>query len=58
MTTSSSAEALAGCCKERTSINGQWKITRLPLEDCKERNKADEDSIVKPTGLIWWDIAC
>jgi len=53
------AEALAGCCKMRQTADGQWSITKASVQDCKSQNAArDNDNLVKPTGFVWWDIAC
>jgi hypothetical protein len=52
--------AASGCCKERKSKDSPWRKIKGDLDSCKKRNdkKDDKDNIFKPSGFVWWDVAC
>jgi hypothetical protein len=51
--------AAAGCCKERASPGKPWRRTQRDFDSCKQVNgKEDKDSVFKPSGNFWWDVAC
>jgi hypothetical protein len=49
-----------GCCKQRSSTNNDnWQPNRLDYTNCELLNRSrDEDNLVDPQGLIWWDLNC
>lgn len=52
--------AASGCCKERKSKDSPWRKIKGDLDSCKKRNdkKDDKDNVFKPSGSVWWDVAC
>ncbi|MFQ6023549.1 MAG: hypothetical protein ACE5NW_12585 [Acidiferrobacterales bacterium] len=48
----------SGCCKARQSKNDPWQKIGTDLNQCAELNQADNDNVLQPSGLVWWDAAC
>ena len=54
------ALAISGCCKERASLNSDWrKQPGISINQCKRINKdKDGDNVFDASGLVWWDVNC
>jgi hypothetical protein len=52
--------AASGCCKERKSKDSPWRKIKGDLDSCKKLNdkKDNKDNVFKPSGSVWWDVAC
>lgn len=52
-----------GCCMQRANASNEapWFQVSTDFNDCKRRNQGspdNNDNILKPLGLIWWNIQC
>jgi len=53
-----SAEAKAGCCLQRDTNNGNWRLTNFSFTKCEKLNRADKDNVYQEHGKVWWNENC